>query len=142
MVSEERKTRVAELYLKGNPQYLIARDLGCSESQVSKDLAELKTLWRERAAEDRLQRIAEGLAKLDLLERTLWAANLPSLLLRCLDIRFRVLGAYKECVAVIHAPPTAFPWDALASDGCPIEARIAEVAPKPVAQLEERACLQ
>lgn len=124
--AEERRTKVAELFLRGLPQHRIARELGCSQSCVSKDLDAVRAEMQERASADRAGRIAEALAKLDLAEALLWQQGNLKLLLRCLDMRFRVLGAYKVQLLL----PTGVPWDAVAdprpSDEEAIEGRLAD----------------
>jgi len=109
---EERKTRVAELYLQGFRQYQIADRLGCSEASVSRDVDELRDVWKRLRQEERLERIAEGLAKLDLLESVAWGTGNWRAVLKCLDMRFRVLGAYKPDMLVVQTVP----WDRIA--GC------------------------
>jgi hypothetical protein len=127
MDSEERKTRAAELYLKGMTQGAIARELGCEQCTVSRDLSDIREEWKANAVRDRAVRIAEGLAKLDLLEEALWKCGMYSLVLKCIDIRFKVMGAYQTFGLVV--PTAVLDWNAILDDTDPadvIERRIAQ----------------
>ncbi len=73
-VIENRLQKVAELYLSEKTQSEIARMLGISEAQVSKDLKSKKRAWRELRAADFDERIAVELAKISLTEKTYWDA--------------------------------------------------------------------
>jgi transposase len=92
--AEERRTQAIVLYLRCVEQRAIAATLGVAESTVSAWLSGYKRELKERAAEDRLQQILVAMAKLDLVEQHLWAGCQWKLLLKCIDIRLRVLGAF------------------------------------------------
>lgn len=70
----ERRQHVAKLYLQGKYQAEIARQLGVSQQQISKDLRMLHRQWRASAIRDFDARQEQELAKIDLLERTAWEA--------------------------------------------------------------------
>lgn len=69
---DERRGRVAALYLSGESQQAIGREVGVSQMTVSKDIAVLRARWRESAGRDFGAKVAEELARLDHLEGTLW----------------------------------------------------------------------
>ena len=72
-VAEERRERVAALYLAGKSQSVIAGLVGASQPTVSNDLAALRERWRANAECDFDAKLAEELAKLDHLEAEAWA---------------------------------------------------------------------
>lgn len=125
LTDEERRTRAAVLYLQGLTQAQIGAELGVAGNTVSTWLSGLREEWKANAARDRMERIAEGLAKLDLLELTAWKGGDLRLVMKCIDIRFRVLGAYRPNVLVLQ--PSA--WDAITipPDHDPVESRLAGV---------------
>lgn len=59
---------IAEMYLKGAPQSVIAKQLKVSQPQICYDLREIVERWKERAFMAIDERKAEELAKIDLLE--------------------------------------------------------------------------
>jgi hypothetical protein len=70
----QRRSSVAELYLKGWTQVTIAQHLGVRQPTISNDLAVLHREWRESAVRD-FDAIREAqLQKLEHLEREAWAA--------------------------------------------------------------------
>ncbi len=70
----QRRSSVAELYLKGWTQVDIARHVGVRQPTISSDLATLHRQWRESSLRD-FDAIREAqLQKLDHLEREAWAA--------------------------------------------------------------------
>jgi hypothetical protein len=70
----QRRSSVAELYLKGWTQATIAQHLGVRQPTISSDLAVLHREWRESALRD-FDAIRETqLQKLEHLEREAWAA--------------------------------------------------------------------
>jgi len=68
-IINERRARIAELYLRGWPQYKIAKEVGCSQPQVSHDLKFLSKGWKESALMNIDKIKSQELAKLDHLER-------------------------------------------------------------------------
>lgn len=68
----ERRSRVAEYYLKGTPQYKIADILKCSQSQVSRDLKQLSKKWLESSLMNIDEIKARELAKVDRAELEYW----------------------------------------------------------------------
>lgn len=76
--SESQKAKhladIASRYLKGESQMAIATALKLNQSTVSRDLKELRSLWRSAAVRDFDEALAEQLAKIDLLEAEYWAA--------------------------------------------------------------------
>jgi hypothetical protein len=70
----QRRSSVAELYLKGWTQVTIAQHMGVRQPTISSDLAVLHREWRESALRD-FDAIRETqLQKLEHLEREAWAA--------------------------------------------------------------------
>ena len=70
----ERRYKVAERYLKGEQQYDLARAFGVTQAQISYDLKAIRGWWRASAIKDFDARQDQELEKVDLLERTAWAA--------------------------------------------------------------------
>jgi hypothetical protein len=71
---DERRAKVAALYLAGKSQQAIAGVVGVSQMTVSKDLAHLRAQWRANAMRDFGAKQAEELAKLAHSEREAWEA--------------------------------------------------------------------
>lgn len=69
---EKDLLRTAELYLKGWPQYEIARELKVSQPQIAYDIKDLISRWKEKAVMNIDERKAEELAKIDRLEAEYW----------------------------------------------------------------------
>jgi hypothetical protein len=70
----QRRAKVADLYLQGWPQMQIAAHLGCAQTTVSSDLRRIQQQWRESAVRDfDLAREIE-LHKIDRVERECWSA--------------------------------------------------------------------
>lgn len=67
-------TRIAELYLTGKRQVDIAAELGVTQQQVSYDLQEIHRRWRESTLINMDEAKHRELDRLDVLERTYWAA--------------------------------------------------------------------
>lgn len=65
---------IAARYLKGESQSAIASALSIHQSTVSRDLKELRELWRDSAIRDFDELVAEQLAKIDVLEAEYWNA--------------------------------------------------------------------
>src|ERR1019366_8308517 len=70
----ERRQRVAGLYLRGQSQWQIARELSIGQATVSRDIEQLRKQWRQ-AQSLQIDAIQEReLAKIDLIEIEAWAA--------------------------------------------------------------------
>lgn len=67
----ERRRRVAELRLQHWTEVEIAEAVGCSQATVSRDLAYIRNEWWEERVRSYDEWVAEELAKLAVLERTL-----------------------------------------------------------------------
>lgn len=67
-IINERRHKVAELYLQGWPQFKIAKEVGVTQPQVSYDLKHLSKKWQENAMINIDKIKARELAKLDQLE--------------------------------------------------------------------------
>ena len=67
-----RRHQVGLLYLQGRYQAEIAQILGCSQQQVSADLAVLRRLWLASSLRDFDAAKAEELEKIDHAERAYW----------------------------------------------------------------------
>lgn len=65
---------IARLYLQGQSQCAIAVALEIDQSTVSRDLKELRNLWKESAIRDFDEAKALQLAKIDVLEAEYWEA--------------------------------------------------------------------
>jgi predicted transcriptional regulator len=83
---EERRQRVAELYLKGKSQWDVAKEIGVTQALVSMDLKVLREQWLAEAKMDFAARQAQELAKIDHLEKLALAAWERS----CADAETRV----------------------------------------------------
>ena len=70
----DRRQKVAEMYLRGMYQSVIAEDLGCDQATISRDLTALRREWLDRSVNHIEQKKAEQLAKIDRLEVTYWNA--------------------------------------------------------------------
>ena len=120
---EDKRTQAAVLYLQGYTQAQVGARLGVAGCTVSTWLSDLRAEWKANAARDRFERIAKGLEELRLVAQAAWRVSDLRLVLKTLDIRFRVLGAYT--VKLIPVQQT-IPWDAIAATPAdPIEARLA-----------------
>lgn len=73
-IINERRSRIADLYLKGMAQYRIAGIVGVTQQQVSADLRVLSKKWKESALIDIDTIKAKDLAKIDELEREYYEA--------------------------------------------------------------------
>ena len=69
---QKRRAEVSELYLSGIPQFRIAGKVGCSPSQVSRDLKALMKQWQQQSVMDIGQAKSRELAKIDLAEQRAW----------------------------------------------------------------------
>jgi len=71
---EERRSKVAELALKGLRQTEIAAQLGVAQATVSYDLKRIRSAWRDSSVRDFDATIVQQLDMLLLLQREAWAA--------------------------------------------------------------------
>jgi len=69
-----RRREVSRLYMQGLEQMEIASEIGCSQSTVSRDLAELRDQWMASALVDINTAKAMELGKIDALELEYWEA--------------------------------------------------------------------
>ncbi len=78
MVAEQRRAKVAELYLKGIPQHEIVRQLGfvngAGDKLISIDLRKIREDWKNSAVRDVDDLKHEQYAKLVNVEKELWEA--------------------------------------------------------------------
>ena len=74
----ERRSRVAELYLRGVAQYKIAEELNVTPAQISMDLKKLAQQWQQSSMENMDKIKARELAKIDKLEREYYDAWIRS----------------------------------------------------------------
>lgn len=65
---------IASLYLRGNRQVDIAKEIGVDQSQVSHDLKEIQKRWRESSLVSINEVKHRELSRIDELERTYWDA--------------------------------------------------------------------
>jgi len=73
-IVDERRKRVAELYLSGKWQSEIGKELGVTQQQISHDLQILRRLWQQSALINIDKIKAKELAKIDRLENESWKA--------------------------------------------------------------------
>lgn len=74
LIRLERRKQVASFYLRGMSQWEIARELGCVQGTVSKDLAAIRKEWLASCGRDFDVTMAQELAKVDNIEATAWTA--------------------------------------------------------------------
>jgi hypothetical protein len=72
--AEQRRHQIAELYIRGTYQSVIAQQLGCSQQQVSYDLKAIRKAWLASALRNFDEAKAQELAKLDEAEKEYWGA--------------------------------------------------------------------
>jgi hypothetical protein len=90
---ERRRAEVARMTFRQNTQQEIAAELGVNQSTISRDLTELKALWREAAQEAIADHKARILAELREVKREAWALARPDLVLRALTTEAKITGA-------------------------------------------------
>ena len=69
MVIQERRTRVAEQWMRGIPQYRIAQVEGVDRPTVCRDLEKIRQDWKEQRAASYDVRLDEEVARINRLER-------------------------------------------------------------------------
>jgi len=89
---EQRRQQVAVMYLHGQFQSTIARELGISQQSVSVDLKRLRKEWLASAVRDFDEAKSVELAKIDELERTYWTGWENSLKQREITVSKRRTG--------------------------------------------------
>jgi len=67
------RVRIAELYIKGVYQSVIAAELGLDQSQISRDLKAIQKQWVENTTLDLDHFKGKEIAKIDHVERVAWA---------------------------------------------------------------------
>jgi len=72
-IARDRK-RIAEMYLRGELQADIGKEMDLAQSTISRDLVALHGQWRKSAAKDISEAKSRELAKVDNLELTYWDA--------------------------------------------------------------------
>ena len=126
-----RRRRVAELRLQHYTECEIAEAVGVAQSTVSRDLAAIRDEWLERRMTAYDDWVAEELAKLDELERSLLALALAGQtsavdrVLGIMDRRAKLLGLDKP---QLHEH-TIVTEDALDAEIRRLEARLAQHDP-------------
>jgi hypothetical protein len=73
-VYTQRRTQVAELYVKGHPQAEIGQRLGVTQQQISSDIKAIQQQWLASTLRDFDAVKSEQLAKVDQIEREAWDA--------------------------------------------------------------------
>lgn len=71
---ERDRTAIAKLYLKGQNQYDIARELNISRDMVQHDLMRIKEAWQQSTVFDFHEAKTKALAEIDNLMVTAWGA--------------------------------------------------------------------
>lgn len=74
-----RRMKIAKLYLQGWYQWDIAKEIGCDQSTVSRNLEAIRKQWKEAAVRDFNEAKEKELAKIDVLEQTYWESWMRSL---------------------------------------------------------------
>lgn len=69
---EERRVKVAKMYLEGRSQRHMAKKTGVSQMMIWKDLQVIRKLWKESAVTDYDERVALECQRLDAIEREAW----------------------------------------------------------------------
>jgi hypothetical protein len=101
---------LAEMYLRGLPQYLIAEQLHVSRQQVAYDIRALRLRWKKSADTDFATKVAQEVARLNHLETVLWETwdkscevaedgigdkSFLEQVQSCIDLRMRAMGIGK-----------------------------------------------
>jgi len=73
------RVRIAELYIKGVYQSVIAAELGLDQSQISRDLKAIQAEWIKNTTLDLDHFKGKEIAKIDQVERTAWEGYTRSL---------------------------------------------------------------
>jgi hypothetical protein len=105
----QRRTKVCELLLYGWPPAQVAGLLQLSRDTVCHDVNALRQTWADELKQERLQLIAAAFAKLEALELELRAKGEWKHLLKTIELRLKVLGAFKPDVVVVA--PQQIPWN-------------------------------
>lgn len=71
-IREARLAEVARRYLRGESQVQIALAVGCSTTQIGRDLAAVRRRWATASTRDFQEIRSEQLAKIDELEASYW----------------------------------------------------------------------
>jgi hypothetical protein len=74
LACQQRRLKVADLYLKGWTQEMIAKETGVAQPTTCEDLRRIREQWRASTVRDFDQSREIQLQKIDLLERESWAA--------------------------------------------------------------------
>jgi len=69
---EERREEVGRRFLRGETQVTIAQALGCSSSQVSRDLGAMKKRWKASAKRSQEEMKTEAIARVEETRRCFW----------------------------------------------------------------------
>jgi hypothetical protein len=74
-IQQERdRVVISELYLRGWSQAKIGEHLGLNQSQISRELSKIESIWKQESTRDYDLCIEQELLRLSLLEAELWAA--------------------------------------------------------------------
>lgn len=71
-LAQERRQKIASLYLQGKYQSEIAREVGVTQQQVSYDLKALRAAWLQSSLRDFDAAKSEELRRVDEIERQYW----------------------------------------------------------------------
>ena len=100
IVTEHRRRQVEKLYIRNTPIRVIAHELGVSPTTVQADIRHMRKCWQENHAQLFTDVNAKELAKLDLLEESMWPQALDGKgyaverILMIMDHRAKILGLY------------------------------------------------
>jgi predicted transcriptional regulator len=97
---EERRIKVARLYLNKITQHEIAKKLGISQGTVSNDLKAIKVEWKKEYAEILDERKAQELAELQSMERDAATGFAKSKDSRFLAVRLQIKGRISKLLGL------------------------------------------
>ena len=69
---DDRRAKVASMYIQGIRMTDIAKELGCVVSTVSKDIAAMQKVWQKQAIDDIAKKRSEELSRLSEIEANYW----------------------------------------------------------------------
>lgn len=95
-----------------------------SVSCVSADVRSITNFYTEDMKRDRAEQIAEAFVELDRVKEAAWERGDLRSVLKCIDMKLRVPGAYKPDAVVV--PVQSLDWNALLAPN-PTELKLKEV---------------
>jgi plasmid maintenance system antidote protein VapI len=74
LIAAQRRERAVTMYLYGHSQEEIARELGVSQSRISRLVRQARAGWHQQATAEIADHVADQLARIQRLEREYWLA--------------------------------------------------------------------